>query len=524
MANFFTLFAGFGMLFTGLRLVGSEMQILAGGRIRAIIAVSLQRRLAAQALGLLSGILTQSAGAVTFAAAGLVGARAATLRQALPLINWASVGTSALVLAASVNLRLVAFFLIGAAGFALLAGIDQRRLWRHVIFAVLGLALLLDGVDLLKAGIATLKEQSALVETLSYAGIHIPAGIALGVISGVALQSTQVATLLALPLAQSGLLSLEGVVGMIYGASLGTGIGRMIVASSMDLATRRLTLAGALGRAAGTTVLLATFAAEHVGGIPLVLAAVRATSSEVGMQTGLVYLVSQLVIALVSDWRGATVARWVEQVLPEPEESEPASVRPAFLVAGARSDAATAGALAAAEISRLVGFLPHYLNDLRDATERLPEALPLAERHRGSMAIVTAVDAFLTDARRESPEDEELIRLRIQLTTVRALHVELHAFASGVSSIAVADRPARLNALIEGLLAVLDVAITVLAAGAGPDEHDVLRRVTEDRGILMERVRAALVGCAKEPDAAALLDSTLHFEKCLWLLRRLPEA
>jgi len=524
MANLLTLFAGFGLLFIGLRLVGSEMQVLAGGHIRATIAVSLRRRFASQGFGMMSGMLTQSAGAVTFAAAGFLGARAATLRQAMPLVNWASVGTSALVLAATVDLGLVAFFLIGATGVALLLGVDQRRLWRHAIFATLGLALLLEGVVLLKTGIAVLKGQPAVVETLAYASGHVPAGIVLGLVSGIALQSTQVATLLALPLIQSGLIGLESVAGIIYGAILGTGLGRMLVASSMDLATRRLMLAGTLSRTAGTTFLLALYAAEYHGGVPLLFAGVRAACRDAGIQVGLVYLVAQLAIALIGDWKGGVFEAWTERLLPKPAETEPPDLRPAFLVSGAVSDAATAGALAAAEISRLVGFLPHYLNDLRDPTERIPGIPPLAPRHQGSMAIVGEVDSFLADARRESPEADELIQLRTKLTQVRALHLELHAFAAGVAGISPADRPDRLNALVEGLLAVLDVARHALAADAGADDRELLRSVTEDRGTLMERVRTALLTCAKERDAAALMDATLHFEKCLWLLRRLAEG
>jgi phosphate:Na+ symporter len=523
MVNLLTLFAGFGMLYIGLRLVGSEMQVLAGGQIRATIAASLRRRLACQGLGMVSGILTQSTGAVTFAAAGLIGARAATLRQAMPLVNWASVGTSALVLAASIDLGLVAFFLIGVTGVAVLLGVDQRRLWRHAILATLGLALLLEGVVLLKTGIAALRTQPAIIETLAFAGGHLPAGIALGLAGGIVLQSSQVATLLALPLIQSGLIGLESVSGIVYGAVLGTGIGRMLVATSMDLATRRLMVAGALARAAGIAALLGLHSAEYYGGIPLLFAAARAACADAGAQVGLIYLLAQVVIAFIGDWRGAQIERWTERLVPEPAATESPDLHPAFLVSGAVSDAATAGALAEAEVSRLVGFMPHYLNDLRDPTERIPGVHPLSQRHQGSMKIIGAVDSFLANARRENPEADDLIQLRARLTQVRALHLELYAFAAGVTGIAPADRPDRLKALVEGLIVVLEVARDALDAGAGADERDLLRSVTEDRGELMERVRTGLLTCAKESDSSAMMDATLHFEKCLWLLRRLTE-
>jgi phosphate:Na+ symporter len=516
-----------GLLFTGLRMVGAEVQHLAGGRARAWIAASLDRPAAPQLVGVLSGAVTQSAGAVTFAAGGLVSAGAATLGQALPLLPWSSVGTSLLVLAAAIDLRLMAFLLFGGVGIALLLRIDRHAGLRPALFALLGLALLLFGVGLLKTAIAGLKDDPPVVAALVFAGGSFGLAFLLGLVSGGLLQSAQVATVLLLPLVQAGLLGLAPVAAVIYGASLGTGLGRFLVAGGVDLSGRRLTLAGVLVRAVGTMLLVILYWVEVRAGVPLMLGLVSAVTANVALQAGLVYLASQVVIALVGEVAGLRITTWVGQRLPDPAAAEPLELRPAHLPGGEVRDPAGALMLCRLEYFRLASFLPHYLDDLLAPEERSAGSFGLARRHAASTTILGALERFLTAALRAEPSAgdlEALVRLRTRLALLRALQGALHGFAQDVAALPAAERPARVERMVQGLHAVLEVAAEGLGARASEDDRQTLRKITGERGALMEQVRQSLLGQAGlVGNADRLVDATLHFEKCLWLLRRLAE-
>lgn len=524
MQDWITWFAGMGLLFTGLRMVGAEVQQLAGGRVRTWIAASLNRPAAPQLVGVLLGACTQSAGAVTFAASGLISAGAATLRQALPLLPWSSVGTSLLVLAAAIDLRLMAFLLFGSVGLALLLRVDRYAGLRPGLFALLGLALLLFGVGLLKSAISGLRADPAVV-----VGATGSFGLAflLGLASGSLLQSAQVATVLLLPLVQAGLLGLAPVAAVIYGASLGTGLGRYLVAGAIDLPGRRLTLAGLVVRAAGTVVLVGLHGLEGYVGIPWLQAWVTAAAANPALQVGLLYLGSQVLIALVGEVTGAGIAARVERWLPDPAAAEPPELRPAHVPRGEVRDPAGARLLCQLEYARLASFLPHYLDDLLLPEERSPGAFGLARRHAGSTAILGALECCLSGALRAEPaagDLEALVRLRTRLALLRALQASLHAFAQDVAALPAGERPARLERLVQGLHAVLGVAAEALGPRATEEERQTLRGITGERGALMEQVRQSLLeqgGPGGSPER--LIDATLHFEKCLWLLRRLSD-
>jgi phosphate:Na+ symporter len=520
-------FAGMGLLFTGLRMVGAEVQQLSGGRVRAWIAATLGRPAAPQIVGVLSGACTQSAGAVTFAAGGLVSAGAATLGQALPLLAWSSVGTSFLVLAAAVDLRLMAFLLFGCVGCALLMRMDRHAGLRPALYALLGLALLLFGVGLLKTAVSGLKDDPQVGATLLVAGGSFGLAFLLGVVSGSLLQSAQVATVLLLPLVQAGLLGLAPVAAVIYGASLGTGLGRFLVAGAIDLPGRRLTLAGLVVRAAGVVLLVLLHWIEVKAGVPLLLSLVSAGAANPGLQVGLLYLASQVVIALSGEVAGAGIARRVELWLPDPAAAEPAELRPAHLPGGEVRDPAGALLLCHLEYSRLAAFLPHYLDDLLAPEERPAGAFSLARRHGGSTAILGALEGCLTAVLRAEPSArdlEALVRLRTRLALLRALQASLHGFAQDVAALPAAERPARVERLVQGLHAVLGVAAEALGPRSTEDDRRTLRKITGERGALMEQVRQSLLErSGAVGNTERLVDATLHFEKCLWLLRRLAD-
>ena len=105
-----------GLFFIGIKLIGSHLKQIAGRGLRERVAWAVHKPWRAGLLGVLSGALTQSPIAVTLIATSMNTAGLVTIRQAMPLVIWANLGTAAIVMVATVDIHLAVLFLLGAVG------------------------------------------------------------------------------------------------------------------------------------------------------------------------------------------------------------------------------------------------------------------------------------------------------------------------------------------------------------------------------------------------------------------------
>lgn len=516
--------AGLGLFFIGMRLIGSHLQQLGGGSLRALLARTLGRPLVPQLAGFVSGALTQSTSAVTFIAAGLVSARTTTVVGALPLLAWANVGTSVLVLLAGLNVKALVYYLLGAVGMAFFAGVEQREKGRHALLALLGLGLLLLGLSLLKGSVADLRANPWVHEFLEFAGSAEVVSLLVGFIIATAVQSSSIVTVLALPLVHENLLGLPQVTLMIYGASIGSGFAVLLLAQGMEGASRQLALCQVGLRVVAATVLLPMFAVESLTGLPLVMAGVSELSANVPTQCGLIYLTFQVTVSGAAALGGPWLCKMAAQL--SPEDKADSQLKPAYLFDEGTRDPATALTLAQLEYRRLVGFLPEYVEELRDEEERTPGYLPFAQRTAVNTAVASEIVSFLGATQHLHPDMTDVDRLyglRGQVLGLQTLQNTLAEFVTHMGSVPLAERPALALHMVEGLHMLLGLAGEALDEGeAAADSREMLAGMTGERGALMERVRKELLGGAQNLSGReALLSATLLFERLLWLLRRL---
>jgi phosphate:Na+ symporter len=478
-----------------------------------------------QIAGFLSGALTQSTSAVTFIAAGLVSARTTTVVGALPLLAWANVGTSVLVLLAGLDVRLLVYYMLGAVGFAFFGGMDQREQARHALLALLGLGLLLLGLSLLKGSVADLRSNPWVHEFLEFAGTAGMVAFLVGFIIATAVQSSSIVTVLALPLVHEHLLGVPQVALMIYGASVGSGFAVLLLAQGLEGASRQLAMCQVGLRLIAAFILIPLFIVETMTGVPLVLAGVAMVSANVAAQCGFVYVVFQLTVSVAAGVGGTWLCRMAAQL--SPEEAGNTQLKPAYLFDEGVNDPETALTLATLEYRRLVGFLPEYVEELRPEEERDPQHLPFAQRRAVNSAVVQEILDFLSSTQRTHPDMsgvDRLYALRSQVEGLKALQDSLADFSSQLASVPEEERPALVRHMVEGLHLLLGMAGEAMGEAADEavmDAKDMLMAMTEERGALMERVRKELLGGAQSlAGREALLSATLLFERLLWLLRR----
>lgn len=517
-----TSWTGFGFLFIGIRLIGLHVQPLIGGRIHEHIARSMAHAVLPRAAGFLSGSLTSSASAVVFVSAGLISAGAARLGQTLPLLAWANVGTASLVLLASLDLRALALALVGGIGLSFLMGADARTSARHALFALLGVALLMLGLSMIKEGALGLRAEPLAREFFTFAGSDSAVGYLVGLILSIVLQSSSVVSVMTLPLLQAGLLDLHAVVPLIYGACLGSGLSVVLLAGPSPGPTQQLALCQAGLRLIASAVMLGLWWIERLLDLPLVMASVSHLTDADSLRAGLLFLTFQLVLLASGALTGRGLVHLATKLSPLPAVSE--ASQPIHLFDEGMQDPQTALELSRLETRRLLVSLPEFLDDVRDIETGGQTGLPLAQREAASQTLAERIDRFVTGAlslSADSQATEAFFRQRSQLSALSQLQGSLAEFTRCVAAVPANERPALAAEMVEGLHAILSTA-----ADAMVDTDDLslmlLDGLTQERSALMDTIRRTLLeGQGSVSQRESLLTATLAFERALWQLRGL---
>lgn len=510
--------AGLGLFFVGIRLIAANLQQIAGGPVRKLLARAFEHPLSASLGGLLSGALTQSTSAATFVATSLVSAGVLAMPAAVSMLAAANVGTSALVLLAAIDIKGVVFYLLALSGWAFFVGLDQAERHRHLVFSGLGLGLLLLGLSMIKSSAIGLEADPWVRDFVEFAAAYPAAGFLAAFVVAVAAQSASIVAVLALPLVNQGLIGFDQSLMLTYGANVGSGFAVLMLASGLEGAARQLALCQALMRSAAAAVLVLLFVGERSFQIPLVAAGLETLATDPALRTSLAFLMFQLLLAVLAALLQAPLLRVTARLSPPAPGDH--LFKPAYLYDEAVEDPASALVLAEREFRALVAQLPDYLDGIRPPEEIRGPPVDVGRRVLANAAVGREMQAFLGALLSENPRPAEMrqvFEVKERALGLVALQQTLAEFARDLSGVPRAEWPDFALHLVEGLHAILLVA----EESHDPGSLQVLHEMTGERGNLMDRVRGELLGGASSlAGREALLSATLRFERILWLLRQ----
>jgi phosphate:Na+ symporter len=202
-----SLILGLGLFFLGLRLIGENLRRLYGSSFRNVIKRTTHSPLFGAGLGTLAGAVMQSATAVTFILVSLTDSGLIKARAAAPIIVWCNVGLTALAFVTTLNIHPIVAYIVGGAGIAL--GTLRIPFWQTLAGSLLGMGLILFGLEEMGAGAAPLKDdawfQSAMSFALGYSSLTFLAGVLVAML----LQSNTGAAMLIITFAANGVLDLK---------------------------------------------------------------------------------------------------------------------------------------------------------------------------------------------------------------------------------------------------------------------------------------------------------------------------
>jgi phosphate:Na+ symporter len=517
---FASIFAGLGLFFIGIRLLSNNVKQLIGRRMRVLITRVVSGNGSVALLGLLAGAIIQSLNAVTFVMVALVSAGAIDKRRAFPVINWANLGTSVLILMATLNMHWLILVLIGITGTTYYLNLDQSARYRHAIGALLGLGLLFLGIDFIKAGSAILKHTSWLKDYLQVAGHYPLLSFVIGTGVAALVQSSPTVTVVAMAMAAAGLLPFQSGAMIVLGAGLGSGLATLSMTGKLAGSARQLVLYQVALKVCGVVVMLVLLTADGLSGLGLIAAAMAQFELSASAQLAAIYISLQIASDLALRALKGTIVGWLEQLAP-PSVEETLG-RPHYLNDEALVEPETALLLVDKEQQRLLASLPTYLDGLRAEAPAGSPGTPTLLAAESS--VIRECDLFLTelaDRHNSRPVLEQTIVLRDRNQLLSNLQDTLAELSRVIGD------PARLGevrTLIDNLAESLHMMLETLAEVASSPaaaDLEMLRMLTHDRSELMDAIRRRMQGGGIAAEIQqAVFSATGLFERSVWLLRR----
>lgn len=518
---------GLGLFLMGMRGVGSHLQQMTGKRLRRAIARATRSAISGGITGAALGALTQSSNAVTFIATSMVQAGIISLKSALPVVAWSNLGTAVLVLAASLDLRLTALWLLGCAGCSLAFGLDYRGRWKVGLGAVFYLGLLFLGLVMLKAAAGPLRGSVVVQQAMAFAGDALLPPFLVGAVVTMIAQSSSTVTILAIALTQIGLLTGAQAGMAVCGASLGSGLSVLLLAGGLRGTARQLSVFQTLFKSAGAVLFGLLFVAwrlaapsaelpfgELWGGITL------------ADRLALLFLGLQIVPALGIAPLLPLIPRLLERLSP-PTLEEGLS-RPRFIYDQALEDPPTALDLVEREQVRLFGQLPPLLNAVREGGAGVPGP-PRAVVSDGSAAVEAAVAAFLQELLARGcgrPELGRAVALDLLNTLLGSLRETVAELAAVLDVAAYREPGDPVGTLVYPLAEALHLLLTELhetILSRKGEDAEMLWHLASDRSEMMDGMRrrfSAAGGDLPQGGHELLFRATALFERAVWLIGR----
>ena len=512
--------AGLGLFFIGIASVSQSLRQLTGPTFRRLMARAGDNPFASAATGTMAGALLQSSNAVTFIIIGLINTKALDTRRGQPILAWANVGTSALVLLASMNLRLVALFLLASTGIAMHLSSEKSR-YRYFMTGMMGLGMLLMGADLIKVGAKPLQDIEDFRNIIAFGVQSQLLAVIIGMVLAVFTQSTSTVAVAAIGMTQSGLFGIDQTLLLVFGANIGSGMSTALMAANLSGTGRQLAYFQCAFKTIGSLLLIILFHLENSYHWPLLKAGIADIDPKLSTQIALAYLIMQLAGVVGTLPISNYLVTLCSRLSPPTKHEELSS--PQYLYDQALEDPQTAIALAECEAKDIVIRISELLPYDGSTLDNFGRQTLLD----GSLAVLLETREFLAEMLNYQPDLDvvernlllqsqcELIEQLMETTLQIGLTLDGLPETEGMKQIS--------SSVIEGLHFILLTLIDCVTE-EGDENIPLLEIMTDDRTEIMQRLRNSLMqetNGMEQANYQSLLNVTISLDRSIWLTRRL---
>ncbi|MGA2249575.1 Na/Pi symporter [Terracidiphilus sp.] len=505
--------AGLSFFFTGIAGISDNLRQLSGQRFRNLLTRTTSGQVRAGLLGIVAGAVTQSTSVVTFILSGMVSSGLLPLSRALVVLSCANIGTAALVLVAAVDLHLPILMLIGICGTILAFKLLGR--WKPWIAGLLSIGLVFFGLDMMKQAFSPLAGSHGLMTAARFFDRWPDAAFVVGLLMRSVIHSSAGCAAIIITVEKVGLRTEFPALMAIAGLGLGAAVAMHFLTSTLRGIPRQIAWYQIFSNAIAAILLGALLLIERESSLPLLQAAFTKLSPTLPGQIALMFLTLNLTIAAVGIAGLKWAPKWLAKISPAtPEQSlsQPMYLQPEAL----RSPEATPE-LVALEQMRIMLALRRYLDIVRGR-----ESVTLKSLHDAAGVLEGEITSFLAALVKQPIATDlaaRVISFQHKEETLRALDENVFLFAETLQHYAGNELAMTLLEALDTILLMANDALTTRDFV----RIDLLVRVTDDRGSMMEEMRDRMYAdyAEKTKEIAALHYATRLFERNIWLLRQL---
>ncbi|MFD0390680.1 Na/Pi symporter [Tistrella bauzanensis] len=250
----------------GGRFLNDALTRLTGRRARAFVVRHTHHAGRAFGIGVGIAAVTQSTQVTTFLMVGLIKAGLIRLRRAMIVLSGTNVGVCGLLFVASFDMQPLVLAILGISGIAYARATSPAL--RNPMAAVVGGALLIYGLGLLRHAVAPMAEVAIVTDLLVIAGRHdvLIFGLSVGLV--VLLQSATAVGMLGVTLAGAGLFGIEQAMLVAFGANLGNGLNMFLLSRHLTGRARQMAAFQVSLGLVGTAVVIPLLMIERVASLP----------------------------------------------------------------------------------------------------------------------------------------------------------------------------------------------------------------------------------------------------------------
>jgi len=250
----FGIIGGSALIMYGVDLMGDGLEKAAGKVIKKTLQRLTKTVWSSFLVGTIVTALVQSSTAVTVLTVGFVNANFMSLKQAVGIIYGANIGTT-------FTAQLMAFDLTRMALPILSVGVvtmyfAKRDTIKNIGQGILGCGMLFLGLRFLNSGVPFLRSSPEIVGIFQRYSDNLLVSVIIGTISTALVQSSAAIVGITMVLAGSGMITIDGAVGLMLGSNIGTCMTAQIAAAAGNTYAKRTAWAHTIYNIVGVIIAL----------------------------------------------------------------------------------------------------------------------------------------------------------------------------------------------------------------------------------------------------------------------------
>jgi phosphate:Na+ symporter len=252
MVGLLQIIGGLALFMFGIRLLSAGMEKLAGDKIQIWLGKVTESRLKSAGFGMLATAFLQSSGLLMVTMIGLINANLMTVQQSIGIMLGQEIGTTltAQIVVFDIGAFRLLFVVVGFIFFEYF----EKRDWKKYGEILMGLGLIFVGMSYMSSALDHLMVFPAFSNLLVTMGQRPFVGLIAGLVVTAITQSSTAVTSMAVAMGMNQAITLEGAIGIILGANIGSCITGFVASLGQARTARQASTAQILINVSGVVL------------------------------------------------------------------------------------------------------------------------------------------------------------------------------------------------------------------------------------------------------------------------------